>query len=192
MITMIGPTIIETLADLVAAGAHRTLETVGASMELDVPVATNYLSQRYGNLLRTPISEVAALTGRVQDAMHAARLVQLGQMPLDAEIPVMPGMRAGYNYTVYGYIDDPAGFAGRAGSISFPMNFNSPTPLSYDDIVSAAHELIEDARNAGQLRFGGALHGQVTLPGAFGEIVTQPDKIIPLPKITIASVYFGG
>lgn len=179
------------LPSLIKAGAHRTLENVGAKQALDVPLAANYLSQRYGNELQVDQATLAVLTGRVQDALRSASITNAGAMPLEAEIPDMPGLDSGYLYTVIGAVRDPLHKDDPDKFVTFPMRFSSGKLLSYRELSLLADELLADAASAGQLRFAGALHGQVTLPGALAQVVSQVSNDEELPKIEVLSIYRG-
>src|SRR5439155_11942871 len=130
-----------TLADLIAAGAHRTIEQIVSRPDFDIPLAVDYLSRRYGNQLQTPVAEIAALVGRVQDAVRSGALTNRLESPLEAEIPYLPGLSPGYQYTVIGEVSDPLRPQGEGRSVTFPMKFNSPTIMTFEELKKAADEL---------------------------------------------------
>jgi hypothetical protein len=182
---------LETLADLVAAGAHRTIEQIYDRPGFDIAMAADYLTRRYGNQLQPQPGVLAALIERVGYGLYGAGEIELGDVPDVELIPVLPGSPRGITYTVIGEVSDPLAKEGQGRNVSFPMTFNSETILNKEQLQKLADELVTNAIAAGQTRFGGALHGQVTLPGAAAEVVRETTGDVALPKITVLSVYKG-
>jgi hypothetical protein len=180
-----------TLAELIAAGAHRTLENVAALGELDVSIAADYLTRRFGNALQPEPGVLPALVGRVQDARNAARITELGQVPLVAEIPEMPGISPGYTYTVIGSLEDPLREKGHGRYVDFPMKFTSDEPMTFEQIRTASEELLSQYAQTGNPRFEGEITSPKFPPERVSQVVRDTGGFPALPKISILSVYRG-
>lgn len=140
---------LETLADLFAAGAHRTVEFMLNTGRTDIGDIVQVLRGRYGEALTAPQSEVIALVGRVEDAIRAAQTTDLGGVPLVAEIPVAPGYLPNFSYTVIATIAD---IEKPGHSLSIPWPIYSDEPLSLNEIQERAEaELINWQNERGRL-----------------------------------------
>lgn len=182
---------IETLADLFAAGAHRTVEFMLNTGRSDIGDIAQVLRGRYGDALTAPQGEIAALVGRVEDAIRAAQTTDLGGTPLIAEIPVAPGYLPNFSYTVIATITD---IEKPGHTLSIPWPIYSDEPLSLNEIQERAEaELINWQNERGRLPGspqGTDIHYEFRRM-RFGAIISQIGAGREVVDYQVLSIYRG-
>jgi hypothetical protein len=134
---------ISTLAELFAAGAQHTVEGFLERFPGNVVGAVDAMRRRFGPDLTLPNTELAVFAGRVEDAMSAARRLNLGETVLEAEIPSMPGATAGYTYTVITRVPKPTGPDEEPIVEDSAFTVTSPEPLRIEQIRARVDQMLE-------------------------------------------------
>lgn len=183
---------ISTLTELVAAGAHRTVEQLALRGEPSVVQIRDALAARYGAEFAADLPTISNLLNRVERGLTIGREMSAGRAVDPSMAPMLPGLAPGYQYTSIISIDVPEYGMRPAHMESFPWHDADDLWLTYDELARRIEIELAEWRNDsfGLSENPGSSDTQMRARGA-QRVIHDVYGGVPVVDVQIMSVYRG-